>query len=218
MTFFESCLCYFFYWYSFEKEPKSFEKCEDSEDNSGLGVTINKYIPDEWESQLERYWRVCYCINVPEYIQNIENWLIGNNGNELLAFFETDCLQDKWKPLLIEGGHFLESKEMSALRQQVGKHEPGENRPNKILSFGPNPNASYFKISCISSERNMAQNYEYLQLKQNYEMLKEKLEILNRTGEAQIEEVKNKVLKLEPYVDKLQVNITHSLQLSGWIQ
>lgn len=79
------------------------------------------------------------------------------------------------KLLLIKGGNYLESKEISEPKQQMRHYQPEENHLNKILSFGPNPNAKYFKISCVLSDSAVRQTNNYMLLKLNYVMLHETL-------------------------------------------
>ncbi len=62
----------------------------EKEGGNQLNVGINKHhtqvftVPDV----LESYKNVCSCVNVPEYVQNMDKWSIDNHHKDFLAYYE----------------------------------------------------------------------------------------------------------------------------------
>ncbi len=75
----------------------------------------------------------------------MSNWSINNNGNKLLAYFEPGCSKKQVKPLSIEAGLWHESENIYSKEEM----DPITGLKHKIVSFGPDPNSSYFNKSCV---------------------------------------------------------------------
>lgn len=150
----------------------------------------------------ETHTDVCSCVNVPERVHNMDKWYLYTLGNELLAYFEPDCLHDKFEPLLIDGGNTLESSQIYLVKPEGGFYQTVENRVNKILSLGPNPNSSYFQEGCVLSKQVMEQAKEILRLKESSDVLQDRLDSLTNTAAAKNEQMVNKVRKLEKFLSE----------------
>ncbi len=100
-------------------------------------------------SVFESYKNVCSCINVPsQYVQSEDGWSINNHHNDVLAYFEPDCMETKWKSKFIPAGYNPDSKEISG----YVKTDSETNETYQIQSFGPDPSSPYFQTSCYSSQ------------------------------------------------------------------
>lgn len=96
-------------------------------------------------NELESHKDVCNCRNINVLLSSTENFSINNFGNSLVAYFEPDCGSRLFPPLWIPAGLSSFSVGFGAFRR-IGDDQISK----RILSFGPDPNAKYFKNSCLS--------------------------------------------------------------------
>lgn len=117
--------------------------------NTGLNIDITTYNNSLSSNKpviiLQKYTSVCSCENVPYDVSKLDKWSINSYNNEILVYFEPNCLQKKWKALFIDGGENQNAREIGYLRilDNITKLK------YKVQSFGPNPNSEIFKTSCI---------------------------------------------------------------------
>ncbi len=51
--------------------------------------------PADVPAVLEKYRQVCSCINIPDYIRKMDTWSVNNHANKLRVYFELDCWENK---------------------------------------------------------------------------------------------------------------------------
>lgn len=120
---------------------KSFHTCTDDEGGSQLNLDITSYFENSSTVPvvLNEYKQLCTCINVPESVQQLDQWSINNHGNKLAAYFEPDCGESQWKKKIIPAGHSNSSRMMHA-------HQRKDNiagAVSKVQSLGPLPHTIY---------------------------------------------------------------------------
>ncbi len=131
---------------------KSFHICDEDIGGPQLNIDITKYYDLSASGVLESYRDVCTCINVPEYVQN-RTWGINNYGNDLLAYYHPDCLENKWKAQNVPAGIWCVDTGSECMHNYK-KTDSVSNTVYKIQSIGPDPNSKYFKTSCKSALQN----------------------------------------------------------------
>lgn len=110
--------------------------------------------PDEVPRVLESYKDICSCVNIPDYVQKMARWSINNHGNELLAFYDKDCSEKKWKARVIPAGMWDDSASIYTYKIA----DWATSTQHKIQSLGPNPNSTYYQISCNATTNDNQQN------------------------------------------------------------
>lgn len=131
---------------------KSYHVCNDDVGGYKLNVDITKY-NDLWSTRsdnpdvLECYSNVCDCVNVPKYVQEMPKWSLNNHGNNIIAYYESDCSKRMWEPKYIPAGQSGDTMYMAnhQMTNSVTK------AVYKIQSLGPDPNSTYFQMSCEDS-------------------------------------------------------------------
>lgn len=183
----------------------SLHKCNEQEGGPELNVDItthfeNKFPPVKPEI-LQSYTDVCTCKNIPKYVEDMSKWSIDNHGNELLAYFEPNCEEKKSEALQINAGHWINSRDMHTHI----KYSRGTTL--QILSFGPNPNTTYFKTSCKNAWKGNPEKKEEKsnelsaeRMDEKFKAVETKIEVL----ESHFEHSKRKLDLCQNNVDKLQ--------------
>lgn len=77
----------------------------------------------------------------PIIVQDKLSWSINNHHNALLACYESNCSEIKWKPTFIAGGANINSFQM----QDHHKTDKQTNVTFFIQLFGPDLNSTYIK-------------------------------------------------------------------------
>ncbi len=132
---------------------RSLQKCNDKESGPELNIDITthfKYLqPPTFPKKIETYYNVCRCINIPQYVQDMEMWSIDNHHNQILAYFEPDCGEQSSKALYVDAGHCPKSRHIyTHTRTYRGSKI-------KIHPIGPDPKSTYFKQSCSKLMKNV---------------------------------------------------------------
>ncbi len=125
---------------------KSFSTCNQAQSN--LNVDVTEYQGDSLEpvfTVLKRYQDICTCRNIPKHKQKMDKWSINNIGNSMVAYFEHGCMSDVSNPLWIPAGRSSFSIGFGLFKQA----DQNTGTVRKIQSFGPDPNAAYFKSNCV---------------------------------------------------------------------
>ncbi len=193
---------------------RSFHICNRNIGGHKLKMDITKHYdytnPTIVPKVFERYRNVCTCINVPQYVQNMEEWEINNYGNAFLAYYQPNCSENKWKAENIPAGCW---------RYQLGdkyryKYDSVTKTSSKFQSIGPNPNSKYFKTSCshvvvknqtenlvpVNMENKLVSCADLKNLQQNFSSLATKTEQHYKQTETlltEIQDLKNKTVELE---------------------
>ncbi len=94
-----------------------------------------------------------------QHVQNKYEWSINNHHNDLLAYYEPDCAENKRKAKFIKAGHNSYSRDVHELRIK----DSVTGTMNKIQSFGPDLNSTYFRTSCNSSVFNTTESLKTLE-------------------------------------------------------
>lgn len=127
----------------------SMQTCTDEKGGPHLNIDTTTYFPEMYSNDvavtdiLERYYNVCRCINVPQYVQNMGSCSINNHHDDLFVYSEPYCKEEHSKNMYIRAGHGPESRKM----QEYGRVY--EDKTWTYQSFGPTPNSTYFKQSCF---------------------------------------------------------------------
>ncbi len=135
----------------------SFHICNDEEGGNQLNFDITNFYA--WKADvppnvLESHINVCSCVNVPQYVQDMEEWSINNHHNDLYAYYEPDCTEEKMEPIFIAAGNNWDTRNMYNHIELDGE----SGLTYKIKSLGPDPQSAYFQNSCVSSHITMESN------------------------------------------------------------
>ncbi len=128
------------------REIGSFQLCTEENGGSNLHVDLTTFYEyrDEVPIILESYRDVCSCHNIPKYVLDLGTWSFDNHGNDMVAYFEQDCVKEKFDPVYIPAGHSTLSREI----YRNVENDENTNTSYKIQSFGPKEDSVYFMQSC----------------------------------------------------------------------
>ncbi len=105
---------------------------------------------------LQSYKNLCSCVNVPEHILNTNTWSIDSHNNDLFAYFEPNCSKQRVPPLFIQTG-----MASTLIRPYEKQRIDLSSRTQHIIeSLGPDPNSTYYNISCSAVRTEDHGNYD----------------------------------------------------------
>lgn len=162
---------------------------------------------------MESYKDLCKCVNIPRKVKELDYWSINNHGNEIMAYYEPNCLDNQGEATFILDGHSYESRNIYHLRKSL----------RKVQSVGPAQNSTYFYKSCLKMGTVTLPTVDLRDATEVTEKLmqgrsmgrytsKRDIEVLIQTHAEEIQEIKDTNRKLQQKLENFKINIDSILE------
>lgn len=121
--------------------------------------------PNRLSKYLEGYRDVCACVNIHFNVNYNDTWSINSYDKDLLAYFEPNCLQKKWKAWYTVDRSCKNVINIFELKQM---NEIDKQNRYTIRSFGPDPNSEMFKTRCKNNANLAIMGIELLETENKF--------------------------------------------------